>query len=231
MNKSKKFSVLMVLGPPGSGKGTQIKMLAEKLNFYHSISSQLGKEYIKTHSDPETLEQKKNYEKGLLFDSEWMFKIIKEKTKEIFKPRQRRGQGRGGIIYDGSPRTFYEAKELYNFLTELVGRENIKVIEIDVDEKELWERIKKRLICSESDSHVFIRSDKLQPGLPCPEGDGFLQERDLDKKEIFGVRMERYKKETMPALEFLKKNHKVITINGNQSLEAVHNDILRALDL
>lgn len=223
MNKSKKFSVLMVLGPPGSGKGTQIKMLAEKLGFYHSISSQLGKEYIKTHSDPETIGQKKNYEKGLLFDSQWMFKIIKEKTKEIFSGK--------GIIYDGSPRTLYEAKELYNFLTELIGRENIKVIEIDVDEKELWERIKKRLICSNSDSHVFIRSDKLQPGLPCPEGEGFLQERDLDKKEIFDVRMERYKKETMPALEFLKKNHEVITINGNQPLEAVHNDIIKALDL
>jgi len=217
----------MVLGPPGSGKGTQIKMLAEKLGFYHSISSHLGKEYIKSHFDQETLRQKENYEKGLLFEPAWMFRIVQQKTEEIFK----QSQGLGGIIYDGSPRTLYEAKELYKFLTGLIGKENIKIIEIDVNEKELWKRIKRRLICSKSEKHVFIRSDKIQPGGPCPEGDGFLQERDLDKKEIFDVRMRKYKNETMPALEFLKKNHKVMVVNGNQSIEAVHNDIIKALDL
>lgn len=194
----KNFQVLMVLGPPGSGKGTQIKILAKKLDFYHSISSHLGKEYIETHSDSETLRQKENYKKGLLFDPEWMFKIVKEKTQEIF----RQSQEKGGIIYDGSPRTLYEAERLYAFLTELIGRENIKILEIGVDEKELESRIKNRLI---------------------------LEKRVDDKLEIFKVRMDVYKKETLPALEFLKKNHEVITINGNQNIKKVHEDIMQNL--
>ncbi|MBI4692138.1 MAG: nucleoside monophosphate kinase [Candidatus Terrybacteria bacterium] len=202
-------------------------MLAEKLGFFHSISSQLGRDYIKSHFDQETLRQKENYEKGLLFDSDWMFRIVQQKTKEIFE----QSQEQGGIIYDGSPRTLYEAKELCNFLTGLIGRENIKIIYIDIDENELRRRIERRLICNNSPEHVFIKSGNLKPGSPCPESDGILIERDLDKKEIFDVRMEKYKKETIPALEFLKRKHKVITINGNQPIEAVRNDITRALDL
>lgn len=193
---SKKFLILMVLGPPGSGKGTQIELLSEKFGFFHLISSEVGKEYIKTHNDLETLRQKERYDKGLLFDPEWMFKVVKEKTEEILKDCN----GCKGIIYDGSPRTPYEAENLYKFLTERVDRENIKVIEIDVSEEELRKRIKKR-------------------------------KRDLDKEEIFLVRIRVYKEETLPGLEFLKKNHGVITVNGGQSIEKVHEDIMQKLEL
>ncbi len=197
VNKNKKnFLVLMVLGPPGSGKGTQVELLSEKFGFFHLISSEVGKEYIKTHNDPETLRQKERYDKGLLFEPEWMFKVAKEKTEEIFNDKD----GCRGIIFDGSPRALYEAEKLYKFLIERVGRENIKVIEIDASEKELRKRIKKR-------------------------------KRDIDKEEIFNVRIRVYKEETLPGLEFLKKNHGVIMVNGEQSVEKVHNDIMKALTL
>ncbi len=186
----------MVLGPPGSGKGTQIELLSEKFGLFHFISSDVGKEYIKTHNDSETLKQKERYDKGLLFEPEWMFKVIKEKTEELLKDCN----GCKGIIYDGSPRTLYEAKNLYKFLTERVDKENIKVIEIDVSEEELRKRIKKR-------------------------------KRDIDKEEIFNIRIRVYKEETLPGLEFLKKNHGVIAVNGGQSVEKVHEDIMKALSL
>ncbi|MBU1159799.1 nucleoside monophosphate kinase [Patescibacteria group bacterium] len=195
MHKQKNFSVFMVLGPPGSGKGTQIKLLADKLGFFHFISSKIGKEYIKTHNDSETLKQKERYDAGLLFDAKWMFKVIKEKTEEIFNDKD----NCKGIIYDGSPRTLYEAENLYDFLVELIDKENIKIIEIDVKEEELRKRIKKR-------------------------------KRDLDKEEIFNVRIRVYKEETLPGLEFLKKKHKIIVINGNQSIEKVHEDIVEKLN-
>lgn len=195
-NKIENFSVFMVLGPPGSGKGTQIKLLADKLGFFHFISSKIGREHIKTHNNLETLKQKKRYDTGLLFDAEWMFKVVKEKTEEIFNDKD----NCKGIIYDGSPRTLYEAKNLYDFLLKLIGKENIKIIEIDVNEKELRKRIKKR-------------------------------KRDLDKEEIFNVRIRVYKEETLPGLEFLKKKHKIIVINGDQSIEKVHEEIMRKLNL
>lgn len=223
---SKKFFALMVLGPPGSGKGTQIKLLADKFGFNHFISSQIGRDYISSHNDAETIRQKERYEKGLLFDERWMFDRVKEKTEEIFK------QGlNNGIIYDGSPRTLYEADKLYNFLAELIGKGNLRIIEIRVSEEEIIKRLEKRLICGDSSEHVFIRSEKLFSGSSCPECGGILKERDLDKKEVIKIRLEEYKNKTLPGLEFLKKNHDVLTINGEQNIEEVHKEIMRKLIL
>lgn len=194
------FQVFFVLGAPGSGKGTQIKLLAEKFGLAHFISSKVGTEYIESHNDAETRKQKERCDRGLLYEPEWMFKVVKEKAERILNDKD----NCKGIIYDGSPRTLYEAKNIYNFLIDRVGSDNIKIIEIDVDEKELESRIKNRLI---------------------------LEKRVDDKLEIFKVRMDVYKKETLPALEFLKRNHKIVTINGNQSIEAVHKEIIGKLGL
>lgn len=219
--------VFMVLGPPGSGKGTQVEMLANKFGFHHFISSKIGRDYIKEHNDPESLEQKQRYERGLLFETKWMFERVKEKVEEALNHSDKYA----GIVFDGSPRTLFEAESLFNFLSERIGKENIKVIEIQVSEGELRKRISKRLICSKSASHVYIGSEKLKEGGACPEGDGILKKRDLDKEEIFNRRMEVYKKETIPAIKFLKEKHEVIEVNGEQSIENVHKEIIKKLAL
>jgi len=196
---NKNFQIFFVLGAPGSGKGTQIKLLAEKLGFFHFVSSRIGKEYIESYNDAETKKQKERYESGLLWDSSWILRIIKEKTEELIGD----GGKYKGIIYDGSPRTLFEAKELLSFLAGKVGKENIKVIEIDADENELKNRIKNRLI---------------------------LEKRIDDKEEVFQIRIKEYKKETLPALEFLKNSIGVIKINGNQSINKVHEEIMQKLN-
>lgn len=223
---SRNFFALFVLGPPGSGKGTQIKLLAAKFGLHHFISSQVGGDYIASHNDAETLRQKEKYEKGLLFDHEWMFERVKEKTEEIFRNGEKKG-----IIYDGSPRTLYEAENLYNFLACLIGEENIKIIEIRASESEIIKRLEKRLICADSGEHVFIRSEKLKPGSLCPECGGVLKERDLDKKEVIKTRMEEYKNKTLPGLKFLEEKHGVLSVNGEQTIEEVHQEIMRKLAL
>ena len=197
------FQIFFVLGAPGSGKGTQIKLLAGKLSFFHFVSSKMGKEYIETRDDTETKKQKEKYENGFLWDSNWILRIIKEKTEELIKDKNNGKNKYSGIIYDGSPRTLFEAKELLFFLAERVGKEDIKVIEIDADENELRNRIKNRLV---------------------------LEKRIDDKAEIFETRIREYKKETLPALEFLKNNISAIKINGNQSVEAVHKEIMQKLN-
>lgn len=220
MNKK----AIFVLGPPGSGKGTQAKLLAEKFGFFHFITSVVGKEYIATHDDPETQKQLENYKTGLLYDPPWVIKVIKEKTEEVFK-------NYNGIVYDGSPRTLLEAEFLPQFLSDLIGKKNIKIIEIAVSDEETKKRLAKRLICGKNSGHVFISSEKLKAGNSCPEGDGILSERDLDNPDLFAERISEYRNRTVPCLEFLKKNHPVITINGEQSIEDVFKDIVKNLNL
>ncbi len=222
MKKMMGKKAIMVLGPPGSGKGTQAKLIAEKLGFFHFITSQVGKDYIATHNDSETQKQMDLYKNGILFDPAWLEKVIKEKTQEIFKDYS-------GIVYDGSPRTLYEAEFLYQFLSGLIGTANMSIVEIDVGDEELKKRLAKRLICSKNSNHVFIRSEKLKTGNSCPEGDGILSERDLDKPELFDTRMAEYNNRTLFGLNFLKKTHSVITVNGEQFIEEVKNDIFEAL--
>jgi adenylate kinase len=197
------FQIFFVLGAPGSGKGTQIKLLAEKFGFFHFVSSKMGKEYIENHGDEETKKQKERYENGFLWDSNWILKIIKEKTEEILKDKKEGKNNYNGIIYDGSPRMLFEAKELLGFLAEKVSKENMKVIEIDADEYELRNRIKNRLI---------------------------LEKRVDDKEEIFETRIKEYKKETLPALKFLKNNISAIKINGNQSIDDVQKEIVEKIN-
>ena len=219
-----KKSAIIIFGPPNSGKGTQAKLLAEKLGFFHFMTSPIFKHYMQTRDDPETIRQKELYAKGILLDPSWVLQIVKEKTQEVFDQDK-------GIVYDGASRTLYEAEGLYPFLVDLFGKENIKIVEIKVDEEERRKRSAKRLICEKDSSHVFILSEELQPKTPCPEGDGVLQKRDLDDESLFRTRMDEYNERTMPGLDFLKNKHPVIEVNGEQSILKVHQDILLALKL
>jgi len=217
MNNKK---IIFVIGPPGAGKGTQARLLVEKTGFYHFITSREGKDYIALHlDDPETAKQKELYDKGILFDPAWLLGVQKSRVKEILK------QGVTGIVFDGSPRTLYEAENLTEFLSGLVGRENITVVVIEASVDEMKKRAGERLVCSKNENHVV--STRLDPGIKigdkCSKCDGVLQKRDLDKE--IEERVRQYQERTVPGIEFLRKNYKVFEINGEQSVEDVHKDI------
>lgn len=217
---------IFVLGPPNSGKGTQAKLLAEKLGFYHFTTSKEGRHYIDTHDDTETKRQAEIYKKGILWDPEWLIeKVMKERTVEIFKDFD-------GIVFDGSPRTLFESEKLFEFLAGIIGKENIFVIEIAVPEEELRRRSGERLVCNKDLGHVVSRRftpDKKE-GDRCSKCDGVLEVRDLDK--VFDTRMGEYRNRTSPGLDYLKKNHdKIFVIDGMPSPEEIHKNILSKFDL
>lgn len=223
MNRLEDKKIIFVIGAPGAGKGTQAKFLAGKTGFYHFVTSKEGKEYIKAHcDDPETLKQEELYKKGMLFEPEWLIRVQKERVGEILKDEK-------GIVFDGSPRTVYEAENLPAFLSELVGRENISAINIDISEKELKKRTEERLVCDKDENHmVSTRLDSnIKIGDKCPQCDGVLKKRDLDL--VVNERIKEYNERTAPAIDYLKKHYKVFTINGEQSVEKVHEDIMEVL--
>ena len=224
MSKIMDRKVIFVIGAPGAGKGTQAKFLVEKTGFYHFVTSKEGKDYIKAHRDDlETLKQEELYKKGILFEPKWLVRVQKERVGEILEG------GVKGIVFDGSPRTVYEAENLPAFLSGLVGKENISAIDIVISEEELKKRAEERLVCDKNESHMV--STRLDPNIKigdkCLQCDGALKKRDLDL--VVGERIKEYNERTAPAIDCLKKNYKVFTINGEQPVEKVHEDIMKAL--
>lgn len=213
------------MGPGGSGKGTQAKLLAERFGLFCFMTSKMAREYIDAHQDEESLKQLELAKKGILFDPKWVIKIVKEKTKEILDDNNY-----NGIVYDGSPRTLYEAKELTEFLSGLINKNNIKIIEIKISDGELKKHLEKRVVCNINQAHIFINSNKITSGSSCPQNDGgILVKREDDSPLVFNTRVEEYKNRTFPVLKCLKESYKIITINGEQSIEQVFSDILNKL--
>ncbi|MDD5033015.1 MAG: nucleoside monophosphate kinase [Candidatus Pacebacteria bacterium] len=222
MDLQKKQAIL-VIGAPASGKGTQAELLAKKAGYYHFITSKEGKDYLAANkSDPETAKQEELYKSGKLFDPEWIFSVVKKRVNQIFEG------GEKGIVFDGSPRTLFEAQNLLVFLSSLIGSENIKVIEVAVPEEELKRRTGERLVCDKNASHVFsTRLSDAKEGQKCPECEGVLRRRDLDS--VFETRIENYRARTLPALEYLRKHGIVIAIDGERPVEEIHRDIVSRL--
>lgn len=231
MNNSKKnFSdktVVFLLGMPGSGKGTQAKMLSEHFNFYHFMTSRVGREYIDSHSsDFEAQKQADLYKNGYLWEPEWVLKIAKEKISEIVSNNSYKG-----IVFDGSPRTLFEAEGLYSFISDLIGSGNIKIFEIKVNLDGIQNRLLKRLVCSVNPAHIFTGSSDILKGNPCPHNDnGLILKRDLDDPEIFKTRVLEYQNKTVPGIEYLRKNHPIIFIDGNGSVEEVFKEIIKNIE-
>lgn len=217
--------VIFVTARPAAGKGTQIEFLVKKTGFFRFITSREGKEYIKNHrDDPKTLEQEELYKRGELFDPKWLIQQVqKERAEEILKSNY------PGIIFDGSPRTLYEAKHLLEITDKLVSKKNIIVVDIDVSEEEVRKRTNERLVCDKEENHtVSTRFGDYKTGDECEDCGGHLIKRDLDKK--LDERLEQYKERTVPGIEYLKKHYNVIVINGEQSIEDVRKDINEKID-
>src|SRR3989344_4239192 len=124
----KKWAVILI-GPPGSGKGTQAELLAKKFGLFHLETSKLGEETINNSElvkiDTEVAEAKRLYDKGELFPPPWTVKITVAKLRELAS------QGMG-IVFSGSPRTLHEAENELPVLEEAYGKDNVRPINLNL---------------------------------------------------------------------------------------------------
>ena len=183
---------LILFGPPGAGKGTQAKILIERFNIVQISTGDMLREEVKSGSDLGKL-AKEIMDKGNLVSDEIIMSMIQTR---ITKP-----DCENGFILDGFPRTYTQAVNLDKILNTLNLKID-KVIEINVDEKLLLQRILNR--ASENQS---IRDD--------------------DNSEILKNRIIVYKKDTLPVLEYYRKLNKLYTVDGMQNIEEVSKNILK----
>ncbi|MEK7579875.1 MAG: nucleoside monophosphate kinase [Patescibacteria group bacterium] len=214
------YKAIFLIGPPGSGKGTQAELLAKELVFFHFEISRIIEKKFKEAGpdDKEFIHQKEHWIRGELIHPEIVSKWFFEEV-ELLKDRV------GGFVFSGSARTIEETKQNLNYLSGIYGAENIAAIEIKLSEAESIKRNSARRIC-EKNRHPIPNFPELADLKTCPEDGSPIITRELDKPEIIKERYQVYLRDTAPVIDYFKESgYKVFEINGEQPIEKVFQDI------
>ncbi|MBI2450519.1 MAG: nucleoside monophosphate kinase [Candidatus Nealsonbacteria bacterium] len=211
----------VLIGRSGSGKGTQAELLMKHFgDFLHVITGDLFRSLAKADSHVGEIIRKILQEGGLPYDdlatTLWMHEIAFN-----LKSSQ-------GLMADGFPRRLPEAKNLDRFLEFLSRKENTFYLLIDISREEAFSRLTKRRICKKCGKLIpwvgVFRELKV-----CDNCGGELMTRADDKPEAINNRLDYYEKSVVPVVEYYKEQGKLININGEQPIENVFKDILKAI--
>lgn len=220
--KNLKKPIITLLGAPGSGKGTQAKLLIKKFNleYFGSGRSLRMRQRINDFTGKKL---KKVMNRGELVPSF----VVSKLWIDVFEKLKRKGNFKG-LVLDGSPRKKLEAKIFNGAVKWYEWEKNFKVIFIDVSEKESISRLMKRRQCKKC-GRIVPWIDKFKTLKKCDKCGSVLTVRADDKPKAIKKRWEEFRKEVIPTINFFKKQKKLIKINGKQGIEKVFKDIVKAV--
>ncbi len=210
---------LVLLGPPGVGKGTQASAIVEKYNIPHISTGDIFRFNIKEGTEL-GMKAKEYMDKGLLVPDDLVVSIVKDRlTEEDCK---------AGFLLDGFPRTIYQAEKLDEELKAM----NIKldkVINIHADKDILIERVVGRRICKVCGKGYHIIFDPPKEDNVCDLDGGELFQREDDTEETVSKRIEVYEEQTQPLIAYYEDKGIIVNVDGTQTIEKVSKDIFEAL--
>ena len=212
---------VVLLGPPGAGKGTQAQMVSRVMNLPHISSGVLFREHLEGSTELGGL-ARGFIEKGELVPDDVTIAMVRER---IIQP-----DCSDGALLDGFPRTPAQAEALDQILTEVYGSQVSAVPYIDVPEEVLIDRLTGRWTCR-SKEHVF--HERYNPPLVkgiCDYDGSELYQRDDDKEETIRKRVRVYLEKTAPLIEMYENSGKLIRIDGRLAIDEVSEEILAALE-
>ncbi|NJD76484.1 MAG: adenylate kinase [Candidatus Methanoperedens sp.] len=210
---------IILLGPPGAGKGTQAKKIAEYCLIPHISTGDILRENINNNTNL-GLKAKSYMSKGELVPDELLITIIKDRLSKK--------DCSGGFLLDGYPRTIPQADALQMILTESNKKLDV-VLNIDVDDEELINRLSGRRMCSCGASYHLIFNPPAKDEI-CDRCGGKLYQRDDDKAEAIKNRLVVYKKQTQPLIEYYKKKGILQEIDGGKDIQAIFENIKKVLE-
>lgn len=220
---TKKWTVILI-GPPGSGKGTQAELLSDKFGLIHFETSKVIDEKL-NNADPNDevlMHEKKIRAEGELNTPELVVEWALDKIKEL-------AQKGLGLVFSGSPRTLYEAEHEMPPIEQLYGKDNIKVIHLNLSKEESIKRNASRRICKAS-RHSIPDFPMFKDIKTCPKDGSELITQNFDNPETISIRYEVYLRRTQPILSFLQeRGYNLIEVEGEQDIDKVFDDILKAL--
>ncbi len=210
---------IVLLGPPGAGKGTQAKVLAEKFDLPHISSGDIFRENIK--NDTELGQLAKTYiSKGELVPDDLTIAMIRERFS--------RSDCANGAILDGFPRTPAQADALCEMLKEFDGKVNL-VPFITAPVEVLIERLAGRWTCRVCGRVYHERFNPPKKTGVCETDSGELYQREDDKAETVVHRIEVYQNQTAPLINYYKERGVLAEINGFAPIEEVSAQLMVAL--
>ncbi|MDO5853943.1 MAG: adenylate kinase [Thermoplasmata archaeon] len=205
-------SVIVLLGPPGSGKGTQGEMLSEKLGYTRLSTGDMLREAVRNGTEL-GLKAKGYMDSGALVPNDLIIGLMKEKI----------AQSKGGVILDGFPRTVEQADALAQQV------EVDLALDLDVPDEELVNRLTKRRSCPGCNAvyHLVYNPPKAE-GV-CDKCGGQLYQRDDDKDETVKNRLNVYRENTMPLIGYYEKKGVLTVIEGTGSIDDIFAQVQKAV--
>jgi len=211
---------LILLGPPGCGKGTQAKILIDTYHIPQISTGDILREAIKKES-PLGIEAKTHMDQGSLVPDHLVIKIIEERLKQADCNR--------GFILDGFPRTVAQAEALDTTLSEM-GSKLEYVFSIEVDDDELISRLTGRRVCRKCGESYHVEFNPSRQEGQCDSCQGELYQRDDDKEETIKNRLKVYQDQTSPLINFYQRKNILHSIDGIGSIEEIKERLLTIIN-
>ncbi len=214
--------IIIMLGAPGTGKGTVGSLLAQKLNIPHISSGEIFRSYIER--DDEIGKQAKAYvSEGKLVPDEVTIKILEKRLNEP--------DTQNGCILDGYPRTEGQAESLDRLLKE--QNRKVKVaVNLSLSDDEIVDRIIKRRTCQNPDCREIYNLDFKKPNVEniCDKCGSQLMVREDDKEETIRKRLENYHNISENLIDFYKNKDILYTVKLNNESNKVSSDIAKEIE-
>ncbi|NPV27013.1 MAG: adenylate kinase [Firmicutes bacterium] len=210
---------IILMGPPGAGKGTQAAMLVSRFGIPHVSTGDMFRAAMKQGTEL-GLQAKAYMEAGQLVPDDVTIGIVRDRLSA--------SDCAAGFLLDGFPRTVSQADALAETLDQL-GRRLDAVINIEVPSEVLYARLTGRRICRQCGATYHVEfNPPAKPGV-CDQCGGELYQRSDDTGNTVANRLEVYTRQTEPLITYYRQQGILRTINGNQALEKVFNDICLSL--
>ncbi len=208
---------LVFLGPPGAGKGTQAKMLSKDLGLVHISTGDLLREAVKNQT-PLGKKAKEYMDRGELVPDDLIIALIEEVMPEG-----------GGVILDGFPRTVAQAEALDSML-QRKGLKLDGVVLFDVSDDVVVERLSGRRICPSCGAVYHIKYNPPKNDELCDRCSVKLVQREDDREEVVRRRLEVYRKQTAPLIEYYERKGILIRLDASKEIEEVYQELKRVLN-
>jgi adenylate kinase len=211
---------LLILGPPGAGKGTQAVQISKKFDIPHISTGDIFRANIKGNT-PLGKKAMEYMNKGEL--------VPDELTCDLVFDRIMQDDAKKGFLLDGFPRNIFQAEKL----DEVLKQRNLKldcVINVSVEDSVLIERAVGRRLCKECGATYHIKFNTTKVEGICDECGGSLYQRDDDKEETIKNRIDVYNKSTKPLIDYYTKQNIIANIDGQKDIDVVFDDIVKAVE-